>query len=411
MVSIFMIIMRYLVLLFVSCILASCGNAPNEGNSDVSNKSWEQITSDAKGQTLTMMMWQGDPLINKYMTDYVVPQVKSRYNIQLNIVGGQGNAIVSALMSEMEAGKENSELDMMWINGETFFQLREIQALHGPFVEQLPNNKFLNWENEFISTDFQQTVNGMECPWGNVQMAWIYDSTRVQQPPMNMAELAEWVKAHPGKFTIPNEFTGMTLLKAWLIELSGSKDGLKGPFNEAKYKELSTRLWAYINDLKPYMWNEGKSFPAGVSQLHQLLVSGEVEFSLSNNDAEVDNKILQGIFPKTFKAYVPSGGTIQNSHYLGIVNRSAHKEAAMVLCNFMISPETQFEKMKPDVWGDATVLNIDKLEDDWKQQFNNIPGRVNAPKRSDIQQYAVMEPAAEYMIRLFEDFRKEVIEN
>jgi putative spermidine/putrescine transport system substrate-binding protein len=310
----------------------------------------------------------------------------------------------------MEAGKVKSELDMMWINGETFFQLREIQALHGPFVEQLPNNKFLNWENEFISTDFQQSVNGMECPWGNVQMAWIYDSTRVQQPPMNMAELAQWVKANPGKFTIPNEFTGMTLLKAWLIELSGSKDGLKGPFNEARYKELSEKLWTYINDIKPYMWNEGKSFPAGVSQLHQLLVSGEVAFSLSNNDAEVDNKILQGIFPKTFKAYVPSGGTIQNSHYLGIVSRSAHKEAAMVVCNFMISPEAQFEKMKPDVWGDATVLNIDKLEGDWKEKFNNIPGRSNAPKRSKIQQYALMEPAAEYMIRLFEDFRKQVIE-
>ncbi len=402
--------MRYGLLFLVSIILASCGNTPQDGDSDVSKKSWEQIAADAKGQTVTMMMWQGDPLINKYMTDFVVPQVKSKYNIQLNIVGGQGNAIVSALMSEMEAGKEKSELDMMWINGETFFQLREIQALHGPFVEQLPNNKFLNWENEFISTDFQQSVNGMECPWGNVQMAWIYDSTRVQQPPMNMAQLAQWVKANPGKFTIPNEFTGMTLLKAWLIELSGSKDGLKGPFNEARYKELSEKLWTYINDIKPYMWNEGKSFPAGVSQLHQLLVSGEVAFSLSNNDAEVDNKILQGIFPKTFKAYVPSGGTIQNSHYLGIVSRSAHKEAAMVVCNFMISPEAQFEKMKPDVWGDATVLNIDKLEGDWKEKFNNIPGRSNAPKRSEIQQYALMEPAAEYMIRLFEDFRKQVIE-
>ena len=402
--------MRYGLLFLVLIILASCGNTPQEGDSDVSKKSWEQITADAKGQTVTMMMWQGDPLINKYMTDFVVPQVKSKYNIQLNIVGGQGNAIVSALMSEMEAGKEKSELDMMWINGETFFQLREIQALHGPFVEQLPNNKFLNWENEFISNDFQQPVNGMECPWGNVQMAWIYDSTRVQQPPMNMAELAQWVKANPGKFTIPNEFTGMTLLKAWLIELSGSKDGLKGPFNEARYKELSEKLWTYINDIKPYMWNQGKSFPAGVSQLHQLLVSGEVTFSLSNNDAEVDNKILQGIFLKTFKAYVPSGGTIQNSHYLGVVNRSAHKEAAMVVCNFMISPEAQFEKMKPDVWGDATVLNIDKLEGDWKEKFNNIPGRANAPKRSEIQQYALMEPAAEYMIRLFEDFRKQVIE-
>ncbi|MEZ4951010.1 MAG: hypothetical protein R2784_16740 [Saprospiraceae bacterium] len=41
-------------------------------------------------------------------------------------------------MAEMEAGKANSEVDMGWINGETFFQLRQIDALHGPFVDQLP---------------------------------------------------------------------------------------------------------------------------------------------------------------------------------------------------------------------------------------------------------------------------------
>lgn len=64
--------------------------------------------------------------------------------------------------------------------------------------------------------------------------------------------------------------------------------------------------------------------------MHQLFASGELDFTMSNNDGEVDNKVIQGLLPKTSRAYVLDGGTIQNSHYIGITARSAHKAAAMV---------------------------------------------------------------------------------
>ncbi|MEZ4774490.1 MAG: ABC transporter substrate-binding protein [Bacteroidia bacterium] len=360
--------------------------------------------------SVTLMMWQGDPMINAYMSDYVVPQLKAQQGIDLNIVSGQGNEIVSVLMAEIEAGKPSSEIDMVWINGETFYQLRQIEALYGPFVETLPNSQYINWESPYIAYDFQQPVEGYECPWGNVQLALIYNSGKVENPPMDLAELETWAKANPGKFTIGTEFTGMTLLKSWLIYLAGGEGSLSGNFDEEKYQKYSAELWAYLNRIKPYFWNNGESFPPTVAQMHQLFANGELWFTMSNNDGEVDNKILQGIFPETSKAYVPGTGTIINSHYMGIVNHSAHKETAMAVCNFLLSPEAQWEKMKPSVWGDYTVLALTKLPAPWQQKFAEIPGRKQAPKRSDIQDKALMEPAPEYMIRLFEDFRKEVIE-
>ena len=36
-----------------------------------------------------MMMWQGDPLINRYMREWVAPELKKRYDINLNIAPGQ----------------------------------------------------------------------------------------------------------------------------------------------------------------------------------------------------------------------------------------------------------------------------------------------------------------------------------
>ena len=79
---------------------------------------------------------------------------------------------------------------------------------------------------------------------------------------------------------------------------------------------------------------------------------------MSNNDGEVDNKILQGLLPDTARAYVFDGGTIQNTHYLGIVKNARHVAGALVAINFMVSPEAQYEKMKPAVWGDGTILAI-----------------------------------------------------
>ncbi|MFX6965396.1 hypothetical protein ABTH47_20465, partial [Acinetobacter baumannii] len=75
--------------------------------------------------------------------EYVVPTVKEKYGITLTIVPGQGKEIVSNIISEKEAGKQKSEIDLCWINGETFFQLRQIDGLYGPYTSKLPNFKYI----------------------------------------------------------------------------------------------------------------------------------------------------------------------------------------------------------------------------------------------------------------------------
>ena len=133
------------------------------------------------------------------MAEYVKPEVKKRFDIDLQLIPGQGTEIVKTLLAEKEAGKAESGFDMCWINGETFFQLRQINALYGPFTAQLPNAQYINFENPFIGYDFQQKVDGYECPWGNVQMAVIYDSLRTPNPPKSLDALEQYVQANPGQ--------------------------------------------------------------------------------------------------------------------------------------------------------------------------------------------------------------------
>lgn len=383
---------------------------PSVTEPDWETLSWAEIDSLARGTTVNFMMWQGDPYINDYMQNYVVPTLKAAHGVDLQLTNGQGNMIVSVVSGELEAGKKQSELDMGWINGETFYQLRQIKGLYGPFTQYLENQSLINFEDPFIRYDFQQEVAGMECPWGSVQQVMIYNEATVPAPPRTMVELEAWVRAHPGKFTLPNEFTGMSFLKALLTDLAGGPQSLNGPFDEALYTEHATELWAYLNRIKPYCWKEGKTFPSQLSAMHQMFASGELDFTMSMNDSEVDNKVLQGLFPPTSRSYVPDFGSIRNSHYLGILRHAPNKAGAMVVINFLISPEAQLKKQDPAVWGDGTVLAVESLAPDWQERFAILPNRQYAPSRSEMLPRALPEPAPEYMLRLAKDFREQVIQ-
>lgn len=400
---------NYILITLISIISFSCNNNRAEKNESITGLSWTQVEAKAKGATLTMMMFQGDKKVNRYMNEYVVPEVKKRYGITLNIVPGQGKEIVSNLMSEKEAGKAKGEIDLCWINGETFFQLRQIDGLYGPYTNALPNSKYVDYSNPIIKYDFQQEVAGYETPWGESFYYLIYDSSKLIQPPVSMMDFETYWKTHPGRFTLSNDFSGMTLLKTWLVEIAGGTTKLDGPFNQQRYDSCATVLWQWINSNKKYFWKEGQTFPASITNIAQMFSNGELDFTMSFNDAEIDNKVAEGLFPVTSKAYILKAGAIHNTHYIGISSNSGNKEAAMVVCNFLVSPEAQVKKNDITMWGSRTVLALDKLEPQWQQAFQALPKRKYGLRKEVIQSRSIKEPAPEYMLRVFDDFRSKVI--
>jgi len=393
----------------LSLILTGCGSEVKEED-DLQNTSWTEIEKKATGTTVNFMMWQGSPAINNYINNYVIPAVKEKHNINLEISGGQGPEIVQLVMGEKEAGVTQSQVDMVWINGETFFQLRKIEGLWGPFVEQLPNAEYIDFSDPFIHTDFQQPVNYMEAPWSIGQFAMVCDSTKVQDPPANMEALETYVKNSPGTFTISNDFTGMTLLKSFLAEIGGGPNSLDGEFDEEKYLKLSSQLWEYINNNKQYFWKEGETFPKEQSKMSQLFASGELAITCGFSEGGIEEKVKTGLYPKSTIAYAWENGTIKNTNYLGILDNASNKAGAMQVINFLLSPEAQFRKANADGMDANTVLEIDRLPEEWKQKFENAPGRQYGMEMEELENFAIQEPAPEYMIRLYEDFRTEVIE-
>ncbi|HZJ21229.1 MAG TPA: ABC transporter substrate-binding protein [Pricia sp.] len=389
---------------------ASCAEKPKTDDEVLKTSPWPEIAEKAQGTTVNFMMWQGSPAINDYINNYVVPSVKKKYDIDLKISGGQGPEIVQLVMGEKQADIVSGQVDMVWINGETFFQLRKVDGLWGPFVDQLPNAKHVNLNDPFINTDFQQPVKGMEAPWSINQFAIVYDSAKVVNPPKNLPQLTEYLERYPGTFTISNDFTGMTLLKSFMAELGGSPNSLDGPFDEEKYNELSQKLWEYVNGHKKYFWKEGRTFPKEQSKMGQLYANGELLLVYGFSEGGIEEKVLNGLYPKSTRGYAWENGTIKNSNYLGVLYNAPQKAGAMQVIDFLLSPEAQLKKADVNGMNSNTVLNIESLPTDWQEKFKKVAKRQYGPEMKQLEKNAIAEPAPEYMIRLYEDFRKQVIE-
>ena len=383
--------------------LGACDNEGSQQNADPANLSWAEIEAEGKNTTVQMLTWMGDAAVNDYMTNIVAPTLKERYGITLKMASVAGPRIVSYLMAEREAGKSVSEADMVWMAGRTSYQLRQLDALYGPFTQSLPSSDNINYQDPYIGWDYEIPLDGLEAPWGQGQFLLISDSARVTEPPRNMAELENWVKANPGRFSLEAGFTTLAFLKALLVEVSGDRELFSNEFHEDIYLRESQKVWNYLNRIRPYMWRKGRAFPRSPAQMHQMFANGELDFTMSYNDGEADGKIASGLFPNTAYGFTWQNGTPRNSHYLAIVKNAPNKAGAMMVINYLLSPEAQLQKLS-STWGDGTTLDMNKLNNEQRVVFTQAGVRHNAPQLADIEEYAFLELRPEYIGRLYQDY-------
>jgi putative spermidine/putrescine transport system substrate-binding protein len=367
---------------------------------------WETVVASARGTTVVWRMWRGDPAINAYVDGWVAPRMREQYGIEVQAVDGQGPELVNTLVTEREARPDRpGTTSLMWINGETFAELRAEDLLDGPWAHSLPNTTAVNWASPIVSRDFEQDPAGYESPWGMVQFALIYDAERTPTPPQSIAALTDWIRAHPGRFTHDQQFTGMTFLKSVMYGLAGGVDTFQGGFDESRYVMGRERLFAWLRSIRPFLWREGRTYPPDVAAMHRLFANGEIDFTMSNNQNEVVTKVRQGILPLRARAVLLDEGTIANAHYVGIPSNAPNAAGAMVLANFLLSPEAQLEKQRGDVWGDGTVLDVASLASPWPSEFDRASRDAAALPRDRLAGLARPEVHPRYHARLLEDWR------
>ena len=399
-------------LIFFCLIISACQNskesAPKFTAEDLAKTSWQEIETKARGTTVNFAMWAGDENRNRFFQINAANALKQKFDIDLRIIPlGDTAEIISKLLNEKSAGKTaNGSVDMIWINGENFRTAKQGSLLWGKFAENLPNNRY--YDAEAGRRDFGTAIENLEAPWQRAQFVLAYDMARFSEPPRTIEKLGEWIKAHPGRFTYiaPPDFTGSVFLRHILYHFGGGAEKFQ-TFDEELYNSASAKTFAFLNEIKSFMWRKGETFPNSTKELDRLFANNEVDFSYSYGANFASDRIKRGEYPPTVRTFVFDSGTIGNYNFLTIPFNAENPSGALVVINYFMSPGFQIEQSIE--LGSVYPHKLDALSDEEKASVTKLPRGEATLSDAELASHLIPEADSEYLERLEKDWREKVL--
>ena len=313
---------------------------------------WQQTLKAAKGQSVYFYAWGGSKAVNEYLR-WATREIAQQYRIKLiHVKVTDPSEPVSRLKAE---NGRTSAIDLMWVNGENFAYLKQQGFLLGNLWLTIPNTASLAVARLPITIDFGEPMDGFEVPWGIGQFNLIAENEVFQQSKVSATSLLTIAKNNPQTITYPKppEFHGSTFLKQLLVNLTDADPRLYQP--ATAQAQLLPVLWQYLDQLHPYLWQQGKAFPSSAAE--QLLLYQQKNLSMAvsfNPNQWLKEKDTQQISESSVRRYF-TDGAITNSHNLAIPKSAPSPDAAKVVINFMLSEKAQHKKFT-GVWGDPPVI-------------------------------------------------------
>lgn len=401
----------------IMVLLAACTGkevAQDQATGDILHKGWSEIEALAEGKEVNIFMWGGDDGINQYIDEMVAPRLKEEYSITLKRTPMDTGDILQKLLTEKRAGQDKGTMDIIWINGDNFRNAKENELLYTHFTKYLPNiQAYVDSENIHVHYDQGTEIEGLEAPWGSAQFTFFYDQEHIVSPPKTFSDLKSWMKENPGKFTYPNpnDFTGNGFLAHLLYESVGDPQTLLDlGYDEDYVNENAQDMWTYLNEIKPYLWREGDTYPESLEQLDQLYSQGDIWMTMGFNEARAESLIQNGVFSEKTRSFVLETGSIGSVHYLSIPFNSPEPAATLVAINFMLSPEAQLAKMDPAMWGESMVLDPNRLSEEDRQTLESIDRGSSVLSTDTLSESLVPEIDASYKKWIRESWMREVVQ-
>ena len=368
---------------------------------------WQAVLAEAKGQTVYWHAWGGDTKINDFIA-WVGAEAKKEYGVAIEHVKLAATAdAVARVLAEQEAGQTTGgAVDMIWINGENFAAMKQAKLLFGPFADGLPNWPLVDVVGKpAVVTDFTLPTMGYESPWAMAQFVFEYDKALLPVPPKTLADLVDWIKANPGKFTYPQppDYLGTTFLKQAMYGVMADPAMLQSPVDETTYAAATAPLWAMLDDIHPHLWRKAAAFPANEPALGQLLADAEIDISFAFNPGRASAEIAAGNLPDTMRTFVLDGGTIGNASFVAIPFNAAHRAGALVVANLLLEPAVQARAQDPGVLGFQTVLNMATLGPQDRARFDSLALGLATLPPADLGP-VLLEPHASWIVRISADW-------
>lgn len=373
---------------------------------------WDEVVAAANGTTVNWFMWGGADTINTHVDEQIGGPLLAQYNLTLNRVPLENTAdAVNKVLNEKAAGKDSGgSIDLIWINGENFRTLKDAGLLYGPFTELLPNSALVNWEDPAIAYDFGTAVDGYESPWASFQFVMEYNSANVATPPKTFEELRAWIEANPGRFTYPTppNHVGSAFIRTLFYWAAGSSEPFLQEFDQAVYDQYAPQVWEYLNAIEPNLWRSGETYPE-LSAMPDLLANGEIDFAMEYDASRASNFIQQGRYPDTIRTFVFQTGTMANVSYVAIPYNANNPAGALVLANYLLSPEYQILLTDPAQLGWLVAIDPTRLSDAERDQLAAIERGVATLPPAELNSHALPEARASWVAPIEQGWEENVL--
>lgn len=362
-------------------------------DSEAAASDWQATVAAARGQTVFWHAWGGDVRTNDFI-EWVGQQLRATYGVSVQQVKLSDTAeAVQRVLSEKAAGRhQRGAVDLIWINGPNFLAMKEAGLLYGPFLDGLPNARYLDLTPGAPAvTDFTEPTEGFSAPWRLARFVLTHDQARVSEPPARVVDLLDWAAENPGRFTHPavSNFLGATFLKQALVELAPEPERLLQPVSEEDFADVTAPLWTWYDRLRPLLWRGGRTYPENESVLAMMLNDAEVDFAMAFDPGAAASLVERGLLPDTVRSYSPAGGSLGNLSFVAIPYNATHRAGALVLANFLLDPRTQARAQNIEVLGAFSVLDVQQLDAAARAAFDALPA---SPALPTLEQLGVTLP-------------------
>lgn len=376
--------------------------------------SWDDVLAAADGTTVNWFMWGGSDTINENVDTDIGGPLLEKYNITLNRVPTTDTAdVVNKVLDEFAAGvNTGGSVDLIWINGENFKTLKEAGLLYGPWAETLPNAVHVNWDDPALANDFGYPVEGYESPWGHAQFVIEFNTDLVgESPPTTFEDLQRWVHENPGLFTYPAipDYVGSVFVRHVFMWVAGGPEPFLGEFDQAVFDEHAPAVWAYLNDIEPDLWRGGQTYPEAAAMV-DLLANQEIAFNMDYDPARASTNIREGIYPETVRTFVFETGTLSNNNYVALPFNASNPAAAMVLADYLLSPEFQLVMQDPEQWGWLSPVDPTTYDDDFQVTISGYESGAATLSLEVLNANALPEPNGDWVTAMEQGWIENVLE-
>lgn len=395
----------------LAAVAVTACSSPGDEAPLAEERPFDAVVAEARGQTVSLWMFGGDEQGNAYVDTSLIPAAKALGVDLRRVPIAETSEAITRILSERQAGETDGEVDLVWVNGNNFGTAKAAGGWLCGWADDLPNARFLDPQDPLLQQDFGVPVDGCESPWHKAQFTLVYNSDAIEDPPTTLQGVLDWAKDNPGRFTYPAppDFTGSVFVREVLLSVNGGADEVPPAFDEKSAGAYANPTIAALQELEPFLWREGRTYPKDLNELDMLFAGGQVDMTMTYGPATLTKRVADGTFPASTKVLLLDEGTVGNASFLAIPSTSGSQAGAMVVANLALSPTEQIEKARSDVWGQFTVLDENRLSDTDRTAFRALPVSPVVPDYPTLSAGAHGELAAGWTPYLDDLWRREVL--